>query len=141
MIMTLFIIGSNESCSINNGGCKHKCEQLKTGHVCRCKTGHKFARNGRDCIDINECANFGSCSQQCENTVGSFKCSCTEGYVQDRRLSHMCKAKGELTVCRSSSEKMDSSMVRLLRIDSMVSGSSLSLTKRSLRVRRVASSL
>ena len=35
-------------------------------------------------IDIDECAEGTSgCSQGCSNTVGSFICSCTEGYVPD----------------------------------------------------------
>jgi len=86
--------GKSESCSINNGGCKHKCLQLKVGHVCRCKAGHRIARNGRDCVDINECDEFGTCSHKCQNTVGSFKCSCASGYVQDRMLANRCKAIG-----------------------------------------------
>lgn len=32
--------------------------------------------------DINECAtNNGNCSQICTNTVGSFYCSCMDGYT------------------------------------------------------------
>ena len=83
---------------MNNGGCKHKCVQMKIGHICRCKTGHKIARNGRDCVDINECEELGSCSQKCQNTIGSFKCSCVDGYSQDLGLSKTCKAKGKVPV-------------------------------------------
>ena len=33
-------------------------------------------------LDINECAtNNGNCNQICTNTVGSFLCSCTAGYM------------------------------------------------------------
>ena len=32
-------------------------------------------------IDIDECiANNGGCEQTCTNTIGSFTCSCTDGY-------------------------------------------------------------
>ena len=43
--------------------------------------------------DVNECNEFGSCSQICENTKGSFKCHCIDGYMiePDKRT---CKAVG-----------------------------------------------
>lgn len=91
---TLISIGKKGSCSINNGGCTHKCVQLALRHICRCKTGHRIARNGRDCIDINECEKLGSCSHKCQNTVGSFKCSCANGYVKDPIFTNICKATG-----------------------------------------------
>ena len=32
-------------------------------------------------IDIDECiTNNGGCEQLCTNTIGSFNCSCTDGY-------------------------------------------------------------
>ena len=32
--------------------------------------------------DINECAfNKGNCSQVCLNTIGSYSCICTDGYI------------------------------------------------------------
>ncbi len=34
--------------------------------------------------DINECAeNNGGCNGECVNTVGSYKCSCLDGYKKD----------------------------------------------------------
>ena len=39
-------------------------------------------------IDINECADgTNGCTQNCTNTVGSFQCSCKDGYMllQDKR--------------------------------------------------------
>ncbi|XP_065051806.1 prolow-density lipoprotein receptor-related protein 1-like isoform X1 [Rhopilema esculentum] len=86
--------GQNKSCKVKNGGCRHECVQLKTGHFCRCKTGHKLSRNRKDCIDINECDEFGKCSQSCANTAGSYKCSCVDGYNPIVGQPHRCKALG-----------------------------------------------
>ena len=34
--------------------------------------------------DINECANHnGGCEQKCQNTIGSYSCSCLNGYLMD----------------------------------------------------------
>ena len=33
-------------------------------------------------LDINECATLnGNCSQTCTNTIGSYYCSCSTGYI------------------------------------------------------------
>ena len=34
-------------------------------------------------IDIDECAEIDACDQDCTNTVGSFMCSCYNGYELD----------------------------------------------------------
>ena len=34
-------------------------------------------------IDIDECAEIDACDQDCTNTVGSFICSCYNGYELD----------------------------------------------------------
>ena len=35
-------------------------------------------------LDINECLTLnGGCNQTCNNTVGSYFCDCSEGYVLD----------------------------------------------------------
>lgn len=45
-------------------------------------------------LDINECDTFGTCSQSCENTKGSYKCSCYDGYTMDPSTNR-CKANGK----------------------------------------------
>ena len=34
-------------------------------------------------LDVNECAENGTCDQDCTDTVGSFICSCYNGYELD----------------------------------------------------------
>lgn len=46
-------------------------------------------------LDIDECNIPGFCSQLCENTVGSFKCSCVEGYTRNPDHERTCKAIGK----------------------------------------------
>ncbi|KRK01364.1 uncharacterized protein LOC6533343 isoform X2 [Drosophila yakuba] len=60
-----------------------------------CNSGFQLSADGTDCQDINECDvegpedldNNAACQQQCENTIGSFRCSCAEGYhlLEDQR--------------------------------------------------------
>jgi low-density lipoprotein receptor-related protein 4 len=47
------------------------------------------------CRDIDECSTKLAplCSQGCQNTIGSFVCSCKEGYTL-RSNSRSCKALG-----------------------------------------------
>ena len=57
---------------------------LPQGPECTCPPG-EMLRNGSttDCDDIDECALAGTCSQLCNNTKGSYRCSCVEGYTLD----------------------------------------------------------
>ncbi|XP_011674027.2 sushi, von Willebrand factor type A, EGF and pentraxin domain-containing protein 1 [Strongylocentrotus purpuratus] len=70
----------------NQGDCRNiECQQgavcgIQNGQpVCRCPDGF----TGRLCqFDINECSvNNGGCDHHCQNTVGSFICSCRQGYA------------------------------------------------------------
>ncbi|XP_017066756.1 uncharacterized protein LOC108104917 isoform X2 [Drosophila eugracilis] len=53
-----------------------------------CNPGFELSANGTECLDINECEvkgpedlkSNGICQQKCENTIGSFRCYCLEGY-------------------------------------------------------------
>ncbi|XP_037720229.1 uncharacterized protein LOC119553717 isoform X2 [Drosophila subpulchrella] len=57
-----------------------------------CNRGFQLSIDGIKCEDINECEmtgpeDQGVCQQYCENTIGSFRCSCGEGYhlLEDQR--------------------------------------------------------
>ena len=46
----------------------------------------------RLCIDINECTGRTKCNQLCVNTIGSYKCTCRNGYTLDMD-GHTCHRK------------------------------------------------
>ena len=46
------------------------------------------------CTDINECtANTSTCEQLCSNTIGSFVCSCVDGYRLNITDNSTCDGK------------------------------------------------
>nr|XP_039274602.1 fibrillin-2-like isoform X1 [Styela clava] len=51
-------------------------------YSCMCDDGYKVARDGRSCIDANECMEDAAvCGEgSCQNMDGSFKCFCPDGY-------------------------------------------------------------
>uniref|UniRef100_A0A0K2T8A8 EGF-like domain-containing protein n=1 Tax=Lepeophtheirus salmonis TaxID=72036 RepID=A0A0K2T8A8_LEPSM len=65
--------------------CSYRCAISWRGPKCYCRDGEEI--DGHDvsqCVDHDECRNEGTCDQVCTNTIGSFKCSCTEGYVLNK---------------------------------------------------------
>ncbi|XP_074852310.1 nidogen-2 [Carettochelys insculpta] len=57
-------------------------------YTCECTAGYRG--DGRDCVDIDECAeSFGRCGHRsvCVNSPGSYRCECPSGYqlAADRR--------------------------------------------------------
>jgi len=69
--------------------CSHKCIHTPEGPACYCQEGYQLDQNKTTCLDVDECAVFGSCSQKCHNEAGSFTCSCEDGYVL---LNNSCVA-------------------------------------------------
>ncbi|XP_055859878.1 uncharacterized protein LOC106052747 isoform X2 [Biomphalaria glabrata] len=71
-----FKCGSNNDCDAPRAICNDV-------NACVCIKGYQG--DGRQCTDINECANktLNNCNANanCINTVGSFKCECKNGYV------------------------------------------------------------
>jgi len=80
-------------CSVDNGGCKHTCNDRKYYHFCSCHDGYTLDKDNKTCIDIDECLIPGTCSQRCDNVRGGYKCSCLEGYTLDPK-GRYCRAGG-----------------------------------------------
>ncbi|XP_050419520.1 low-density lipoprotein receptor-related protein 2 [Patella vulgata] len=88
--------GEDEGVTCSTTGCSklscdHGCRQTPTGGICYCSTGFKISpEDNRTCVDFNECKSWGFCDQTCENTEGSYKCSCAQGYTLSGNRT--CKA-------------------------------------------------
>jgi len=76
--------------------CASTCQMMPDGSngVCTCAPGYRLNSDGLRCDDIDECEEYGKCSQVCTNRVGSFECSCAEGYYMTSDMS--CKASGNV---------------------------------------------
>ena len=61
-------------------GCEHLCQEIDYDKaVCSCRSGFQLNKDGRSCLDVNECSHPGlnECSpaQVCINLPGSYQCS------------------------------------------------------------------
>ena len=56
---------SRDDCSIQNGGCSHRCHRSPMGAICFCPSGYATTNetNFKKCEDINECLLETSCNQ------------------------------------------------------------------------------
>ncbi|XP_071823394.1 prolow-density lipoprotein receptor-related protein 1-like isoform X3 [Apostichopus japonicus] len=65
------------------------CKNTLRGGFCWCEEGFQVNENTDKCEDIKECEE-GACEQSCEESVGSYSCSCDQGYTKD--VDGHCKA-------------------------------------------------
>ncbi|XP_033160083.1 uncharacterized protein LOC117140967 isoform X1 [Drosophila mauritiana] len=66
-----------DECLESNGGCSEICENLPGEYKCSCQEGYYLDESGKNCVDINECANpelSSNCQGACENLPGSYRC-------------------------------------------------------------------
>ncbi|XP_015230707.1 PREDICTED: low-density lipoprotein receptor-related protein 2-like [Cyprinodon variegatus] len=75
--------------------CQHECTNLNgTGFICTCRPGYEVDPDSTyNCLDIDECKEYGTCPQICKNTKGGYDCECASGY---RKVGdgNMCEADG-----------------------------------------------
>uniref|UniRef100_A0A7N8Y9V0 Growth arrest-specific 6 n=1 Tax=Mastacembelus armatus TaxID=205130 RepID=A0A7N8Y9V0_9TELE len=85
-IFTLEDIPDQCSSSPCNAEGTVRCEDKKGDFLCHCFTGWAGARCEKD---VDECRKRnGGCDHECNNTMGSYRCSCHQGYMLVGR--HMC---------------------------------------------------
>ncbi|XP_069676734.1 low-density lipoprotein receptor-related protein 1 isoform X1 [Periplaneta americana] len=88
-----------ELCNINEcenqNLCAHICTDKKIGYECSCHSGSRVhPKDPHLCSDVDECQDR-PCSQTCRNLLGSYVCSCVEGYIL-RADKHSCKANSNI---------------------------------------------
>ncbi|XP_052756265.1 prolow-density lipoprotein receptor-related protein 1 [Galleria mellonella] len=88
----------NTSCADNPcKGNNTRCIPERYGPSCICNGSPyhlKYNYTTNTCEDVDECAAaIPLCSHTCHNLYGRFKCSCDEGYTEDR-LGYLCFASG-----------------------------------------------
>lgn len=73
----------------DGGNCKIENHKM----LCTCPTGYLF--KDKKCVDLNECLSS-PCplNSKCFNTLGSYKCECVNGTVQDT-ITGSCKLPGD----------------------------------------------
>ncbi|XP_075062996.1 adhesion G protein-coupled receptor E5 isoform X2 [Mixophyes fleayi] len=94
----------NDSCGAHTG-----CRNLPGGFYCLCNPGFRSGnktylcpvnnKTENRCTDIDECKeslNICGRNSNCNNTIGSYKCSCQNGFIN---ISNTCEVK-----CKSSEE-------------------------------------
>lgn len=60
------------------------CQPTPLRPVCGCADGLRLRADERTCEDIDECVDDSRCWNLCNNTYGSFKCDCPDGYWLNR---------------------------------------------------------
>ncbi|XP_063809584.1 epidermal growth factor-like protein 6 [Pseudophryne corroboree] len=82
MLMPDGSCSNSRTCAMAN--CQYGCEEVKGEVRCLCpSSGLQLGPDGRNCIDIDECAaGKVTCpfNRRCVNTFGSYYCKCQHGY-------------------------------------------------------------
>ncbi|XP_071019188.1 thrombomodulin-like [Oncorhynchus clarkii lewisi] len=58
------------------------------GFECRCQKGYELEND--TCVDVDECF-MGPCEHGCTNTIGSYICSCFDGFISMTEDANRCK--------------------------------------------------
>uniref|UniRef100_A0A8D3CGT2 EGF-like domain-containing protein n=1 Tax=Scophthalmus maximus TaxID=52904 RepID=A0A8D3CGT2_SCOMX len=97
--------------------CAQGCLPEGDSYACVCASGYRLARDGRSCVDVDECEEADRCpaeGEECLNTEGGFECGCREGFdLEDGacmnvsicdECEHMCENSGGVFVCHCAGE-------------------------------------
>ncbi|XP_041108589.1 EGF-containing fibulin-like extracellular matrix protein 2 [Polyodon spathula] len=79
-----------DECKTGQVVCRQQqvCEDTPGKSECTCKQG--FEEVGGKCEDLDKCSKA-PCEHGCINVLGSYHCSCCEGYIQDSKDHQRCK--------------------------------------------------
>ncbi len=69
--------------------CTHACYKSGDSYACTCDHGFKLARDGRSCVDFNDCTDERQCpgeNYKCVDALGGFRCVCEDGYKMTGNL-------------------------------------------------------
>ena len=72
---------------------------------CRCEAGFQLKRDGKTCVDVDECTTSYPCTQRCINTHGSFHCLCVDGFELSPIDPTICKSTSGTPRPQTSSSK------------------------------------
>ncbi|XP_053489616.1 matrilin-2-like [Ictalurus furcatus] len=63
--------------------CEYYCDSTTCKQLCSmCECPDGFIKDEANCTDLDECkSNHTNCEQKCRNTIGSYMCSCHEGFM------------------------------------------------------------
>ncbi|XP_055870134.1 low-density lipoprotein receptor-related protein 1-like isoform X4 [Biomphalaria glabrata] len=86
-------VNKTGSCSINNGGCEHMCNEMLHGPKCECRKGYILGHDGASCLVNNPCNYYNTCSQLCDFNAGQYQCSCDVNFEAVHFLRRSCVAK------------------------------------------------
>ena len=68
----LLLADINE-CTAGEHNCQQECRNTVASYQCSCRVGFTLASNGRDCNDVDECAQEPPlCDHQCLNDHGTY---------------------------------------------------------------------
>lgn len=81
------IHANNINCTADPcANCKHRCQKEGDSYVCVCEKGYRLAKDGKSCVDVNECEEDNPCTgegEECINTQGGYSCECRYDFVEE----------------------------------------------------------
>ncbi|CAF3680624.1 unnamed protein product [Adineta steineri] len=102
---------SNSSCNTVTEDCRT--DENTQRAACSCKSGYKIDNTTNSCTDINECDIESNCDDKtsyCTNTIGSYNCTCKNGYTP---ASNSCIDINECELSTSCANYMNTDCINM----------------------------